>query len=92
MRSSTASTGRTRGNEKALGSGGLTGPDRAPERSEATVLEPPFLGIEREPPPPMRRDLSKPRGPLRGVFRFSPSIIPDGLDNAIERIPADGPD
>jgi hypothetical protein len=35
------------------------------------VSSAPILGTEWEPPPPMRRDLSRPRGSLRGAFRRS---------------------
>ena len=41
------------------------------------MLEPPCAGNEWEPPPPLRRLLSRAMGPLRGTLVLPVGIIPE---------------
>src|SRR5688500_3421136 len=53
------------------------------EGARLTVLRARFLSIEWEPPPPMRRDLSKPRGPCGGLSIRSAPIIPNADQSSV---------
>jgi hypothetical protein len=39
------------------------------------LVRAPLLGVEWEPPPPTRRDASRPEGPRKGAFRRPGPII-----------------